>query len=81
MKEVFGTDKPIIGVLHMHALPTDPKFDAATGVQGVLEAARADLKAYQEGGIDGILFCNEFSIPYTSDVKPVTIAWLVLLGN
>lgn len=70
----FGTDKPIIGVLHMHALPTDPKFDAATGVQGVLEAARADLKAYQEGGIDGILFCNEFSIPYTSDVKPVTIA-------
>lgn len=74
MKEVFGTDKPIIGVLHMHALPTDPKFDAATGVQGVLEAARADLKAYQEGGIDGILFCNEFSIPYTSDVRPVTIA-------
>ena len=58
MKDVFGTDKPIIGVLHMHALPTDPKFDAATGVQGVLEAARADLKAYQEGGIDGILFCN-----------------------
>ena len=52
MKEVFGTDKPIIGVLHMHALPTDPKFDAATGVQGVLEASRADLKAYQEGGID-----------------------------
>ena len=72
MKEVFGTDKPIIGVLHMHALPTDPKFDAATGVQGVLEAARADLKAYQEGGIDGILFCNEFSIPYTSEYQWVS---------
>ena len=74
MKDVFGTDKPVIGVLHLHALPTDPKFDPATGVQGVLEAARADLKAYQDGGIDGVLFCNEFSIPYTSDVKTVTIA-------
>ncbi len=28
MKEVFGTDKPVIGMLHLMALPTDPK-DAA----------------------------------------------------
>ena len=74
MKEVFGTDKPIIGVLHMHAMPTDPKYDANTGMEEVLNAARKDLHAYQDGGIDGILFCNEFSIPYVSDVKPVTIA-------
>ena len=38
MKDIFGTDKPIIGVLHMHAFPTDPKYDASTGIQGVLEA-------------------------------------------
>ena len=31
MKEVFGTDKPVIGVLHMHAMPTDPKYDPVTG--------------------------------------------------
>ena len=74
MKDVFGTDKPIIGVLHMHALPTDPKWDPKTGIQGVLEAARADLRAYQDGGIDGVLFCNEFSIPYTSNVGTVTVA-------
>ncbi len=74
MKEIFGTDKPVIGLVHMHAMPTDPKFDPVTGVQGVLDAARKDLHALQDGGIDGVLFCNEFSIPYTDDVQPVTIA-------
>ena len=74
MKELFGTDKPVIGVLHMHAMPTDPKYDAAKGIQGVIDAARKDLHAYQEGGIDGILFCNEFSIPYSPDVNTVVVA-------
>lgn len=74
MKEVFGTDKPVIGVLHMHAMPTDPKYDPVTGIEGVIEAARKDLHAYQDGGIDGILFCNEFSIPYTPNVRTVTVA-------
>lgn len=74
MKDLFGTDKPVIGVLHMHAFPTDPKYNAEEGIQGALEAARKDLHAYQDGGIDGILFCNEYSIPYTSNVPDVTIA-------
>ena len=74
MKELFGTDKPVIGVLHMNAMPTDPKYDAAKGIQGVIDAARKDLHAYQEGGIDGILFCNEFSIPYSPDVNTVVVA-------
>ena len=74
MKDLFGTDKPVIGLVHMHAMPTDPKYDAASGVRGVLEAARKDLHALQDGGIDGVLFCNEFSIPYTDDVNTVTIA-------
>ena len=32
------------------------------------------MLALQEGGIDGVLFCNEFSIPYTHNVKTVTVA-------
>lgn len=74
MKEMFGTDKPVIGLVHLHAMPTDPKYDAQSGVEGVLEAARFDLNALQEGGIDGVLFCNEFSIPYTPNVRTVTVA-------
>lgn len=74
MKELFGTDKPVIGMMHLMALPTDPKYDAEGGIRQVLDRARADLQAIQDGGIDGILFCNEYSIPYLDDVRPVTIA-------
>ena len=74
MKELFGTDKPVIGMMHLMALPTDPKYDPEGGIQKVLKRARVDLHAIQEGGIDGILFCNEYSIPYLEDVRPVTIA-------
>ena len=74
MKELFGTDKPVIGMMHLMAMPTDPKYDLEGGMQKVIDRARADLHALQNGGIDGILFCNEYSIPYTDNVRPVTIA-------
>lgn len=74
MKNVFGTDKPVIGMVHLLAMPTDSKYDAEKGLAAVLERARSDVKSLVEGGIDGVLFCNEYSIPYTDDVRPVTIA-------
>lgn len=74
IKELFGTEKPVLGMLHLMAMPTDPKYDPVGGVEAVLERAKRDLKALQDGGIDGIIFCNEFSIPYTSNVRSVTIA-------
>ena len=40
----------------------------------VMAAAKADLLALQEGGVDGIMFSNEFSLPYLTKVEPVTIA-------
>lgn len=73
-KDLFGTDKPIIGMVHLHAMPTDPKYDPNEGVDGVVEAARKDIIALQEAGFDGLLFCNEFSIPYTKNVRIVTVA-------
>ena len=74
MKEMFGTDKPVIGMMHLMAMPTDPKYDEQAGLAKVIDRARHDLHALQEGGIDGVLFTNEFSIPYTDNVIPVTIA-------
>lgn len=74
MKELFKTDKPVIGMLHLMAMPTDPKYDEKGGLQKVIDRARHDLHALQDGGIDGILFCNEFSIPYTDNVRCVTVA-------
>ena len=74
MKDLYGTDKPVIGMMHLMAMPTDPKYDKEEGMAKVLERARHDLIALQNGGIDAVLFTNEFSIPYTDKVRTVTIA-------
>ncbi len=73
MKDLFGTEKPVIGLLHLLAMPTDPKYDREGGMKKVLDRAERELHALQNGGIDAILFCNEFSIPYIRHVEHVTI--------
>lgn len=73
LKEMFGTEKPIIGLIHIKALPGDP-FYKGEGMEEVIRQAKADLEALQDGGIDGVLFTNEFSMPYEKEVSPVTLA-------
>lgn len=79
-KELFGTEKPIIAMLHLDALPGDPRFRYGDSMEYVVEHARGDLKALQEGGVDGILISNEFSLPYErhmSFVTPAAMAYVV----
>ena len=73
-KEIFGTNKPIIAMCHLMALPGDPDFDKTCGMQHVIDWARKDLQALQEGGVDGVMFSNEFSLPYLTHVDTVTVA-------
>jgi membrane complex biogenesis BtpA family protein len=40
----------------------------------VVEMARKDLRALQDGGVDAVMFSNEFSLPYLTDVKTETVA-------
>jgi len=74
LKEVFGVDKPVIAMAHMAPLPGDPLYDDQLGMKGILEAVRKDVRALQAGGVDGIMFSNEHSIPYSTKVGPETIA-------
>lgn len=73
-QELFGTSKPIIAMCHLQPLPGDPKYDKDGGMQKVLQAAYEDLVALQDGGVDGIMFSNEFSLPYLTKVDTVTVA-------
>lgn len=75
IKDVFGKEKAIIGLCHLKALPSDPWYDAEGGMEKVIESAYNDILALQEGGIDGIQFTNEFSIPYVMH-KPANPAVL-----
>ena len=74
IEEVFGCRKPIIGMCHLNALPGDPSFDKKQGMKDVLEWAHRDLLALQGGGIDAVMFSNEFSLPYLTRVETVTAA-------
>ena len=80
MEELFGVKKPIIAMCHLQPLPGDPYYDQEKGMEYVLECARKDMHALQNGGVDGIMFSNEFSLPYLTKVEPITLAamgWVI----
>jgi uncharacterized protein len=72
VRDLFGTRKPIIAMCHLEALPGDPGYDVAKGLEWVLESARGNLAALQEGGVDAVMFSNEHSLPYLTKVEPIT---------
>jgi membrane complex biogenesis BtpA family protein len=72
--ELFRVQKPIIAMCHMQALPGDPGYDPARGVDWIVARAREDLRALQDGGADAVMFSNEASLPYLTRVEPITSA-------
>lgn len=70
-KELFGVEKPIIALLHLRALPGDPQYGG--DLDAVVGQARKDLAALQDGGVDGVLIANEFSLPYQPQADMVTV--------
>lgn len=72
IKDTFGTTKPVIAMCHLEALPGDPGYDAAKGMDWIVERARFDMLALQEGGVDAVMFSNERSLPYLTKVEPIT---------
>lgn len=74
LRQTFGVDKPIIAMCHLQALPGDPYFDRAGGMTKVIDLALHDLTHLQEGGVDAVMFSNEFSLPYLTKVRSETTA-------
>ena len=74
LKEVIGTEKAIIAMCHLQAMPGDPYYDKEKGMKWVVEKAKEDLEALQEGGVDAVMFSNEFSLPYLTKVRTETVA-------
>ncbi len=74
MKETFGNEKPIVAMCHLRAMKGDPGFetDLSEGsMEKVVELARRDLIALQNGGVDAVMFSNEFSLPYLTRTEPI----------
>lgn len=82
LSDVIGTEKAAVGVVHFLALPSDPLYDEEGGMEKVYQAALKDVRALQNGGIDALLFSNEFSFPYEKKVsKEVLASMATLIGR
>lgn len=79
LKDVIGTEKAILAMCHLLPFPGDPYYVPEKDMDYVIGMARRDLAALQDGGVDAVIFSNEFSLPYLTDVKPVTVACMARL--
>lgn len=60
--------------------PEDPFYKGS--MEQIIENATHDLKALQNGGVDGVLMTNEFSGPFFTDTpKPVFGAMCRIFGE
>ncbi len=76
---VFGAVKPVIGMVHLGALPGAPLYDGAAGLAGLLAGARKDLAALQAAGFDAVMFGNENDRPYEFQVDVASTATMAMV--
>lgn len=74
--DLFASDKPVIAMAHLPPLPGTPLYDAAAGMDGIIDAVRRDLDELYAAGVDGVMFCNEGDRPYQLEAGPEGVAAL-----
>lgn len=76
---IFKKNKNIvIGAIHLPPLLGYPKFP---GFDAALKNALSDLEAFEKGGVDGIIFENNYDIPHKIFVDTPIISSMTFLGE
>lgn len=65
LEELFGTTKPVIGVIHLLPLPGSPRFDGQ--LDRVLARAEQEAASLSSGGVDAIIVENFFDAPFAKN--------------
>ena len=76
-RRIFGAAKPVIGMVHLGALPGSPLHSQS--VDEIVEAARRDLVALQDAGFDAVMFGNENDRPYEFNVDTASTATMAFV--
>lgn len=80
LEEVFGTKKPIIGVIHLLPLPGSARWDGR--MEPIFLRAEQEAAALATGGVHGIIIENFFDAPFTrSRVDTATACALTLAAK
>jgi membrane complex biogenesis BtpA family protein len=79
LTKIFKKNKNIlIGALHFPPLLSYPDFP---GLNIALKNAIKDLNSFERGGVDSIIFENNYDIPHTEFVDPAVTASMMYLGE
>lgn len=77
---LFAQQKPVIGVIHVGALPGTP--DGGESVSAIIEHARIEARIYREGGLDGLIIENMHDVPYLrGHVGPEIVSAMAVIGH
>jgi len=79
MTTLFSSSKPIIGVIHVGALPGTPR--GSQTVSELVASAKHEARLYRECGVDGVIIENMHDVPYLrSEVGPEIVAAMTAIG-
>jgi membrane complex biogenesis BtpA family protein len=80
MTALFPTPKPVIGVIHVGALPGTPR--GSKSVVELASEAREEAKVFRECGVDGLIIENMHDVPYLkAEVGPEIVAAMTAIGT
>lgn len=76
----FSILKPVIGMIHVGALPGTPANTHS--IDEIVRRARAEARLYRDAGIDGLLIENMHDVPYLRGrVGPEIVAAMAVTGR
>jgi uncharacterized protein len=79
MTTLFTRAKPIIGVIHVGALPGTPR--GTQSVSELVDSAKNEARIYRETGADGLIVENMHDVPYMrGEVGPEIVAAMTAIG-
>src|ERR1041384_2699640 len=79
-KSQFSDQKPIIGVIHVGALPGTPA--STQSMSELVAQATREAETYRAGGVAGVMIENMHDVPYLrSRVGPEIVAAMAVIGQ
>lgn len=75
LADIFGTPKPVIGMVHCWPLPGAPGY-TGYGMQTIIDHALSDAQILAEGGCDGLIVENMWDVPFRAgpNIQPESVA-------
>ena len=73
MERIFGTRRPIIGMVHLEPLPGSPRYDGKP-MSEIRDAALSEARLLKEAGVNGAIVENFGDVMFYKRVRPETIA-------